>query len=255
MTAWQGPSIAEGSGVCYLFGLSKPRIGCRMNLNLAWTSISLIAGVSRKLMSIQSAVRSLFLVVLSLSWACVFSGGRASAQKLKNIDGSLSVFAQTTGSSSGNGVQDNPTKTVGELGSFRQWFHPWMGYEVNYSYSRFSEYYSVLPFQVQNNVHETTAAYLVQGPSFLGIRPFATGGVGALIFLPTTTGGQQYGMQKRLTFLYELGLNYPLLTSHFGVRLQYRGLLYKTPDFGQAALQTNARRQTSEGAVGLYLRF
>jgi len=37
--------------------------------------------------------------------------------------------------------------------------------------------------------------------------------------------------------------------------LQYRGLVYKTPDFNSAQLTTNTRRQTSEPSVGAYLRF
>jgi hypothetical protein len=73
--------------------------------------------------------------------------------------------------------------------------------------------------------------------------------------LPTTVGGQKYNQQWRVPFIYEFGVNYPLLTSHLGLRLQYRGLLYKTPDFNASLLTTNARRQTSEPSVGAYFRF
>ena len=50
------------------------------------------------------------------------------------------------------------------------------------------------------------------------------------------------------------GVNYPILTSHLGLRFQYRGLVYKTPDFNAALLTTNARRQTSELSLGAYFQ-
>ena len=80
-------------------------------------------------------------------------------------------------------------------------------------------------------------------------------GAGALIFLPTTVGGQKYSQQTRVPLLYEVGVNHPIFTSHLGLRFQYRGLLYKTPDFNAALLTTNARRQTSELSLGAYFRF
>jgi hypothetical protein len=203
-----------------------------------------------KLMVIR---RSLSFLVLLLIVAGL--GNRAMAQSLKNMEGAVAVFGQFSGTSSGNGVTDSPTESLGTLATFRQSFHPWLGYEVNYSYTRFSERYSTIPFGVQNNVNEVTGAYLVQGPSFLGLQPFGAIGFGALIFLPTTTGGQKYGQQNRIPLLYEFGVNYPILTSHLGLRLQYRGLSYKTPDFNATLLTTGARRTTSEPSVGAYLRF
>ena len=110
---------------------------------------------------------------------------------------------------------------------------------------------------MQNNVHEVSGAYLLQGPTLpiLGLQPFGAVGVGGLIFLPTTVGGQKYNQQWRVPLLYEFGVNYPILTSHLGLRFQYRGLVYKTPDFNAPLLTTNARRQTSEPSVGAYFRF
>ena len=184
-------------------------------------------------------------------------GNGAMAQSLKGMEGAVAVFGQFTGTSNGNGITDNPTDSLGTLATFRQSFHPWLGYEVNYSYTRFTERYSTIPFGVQNNVNEVTGAYLVQGPTlpFLGIQPFGAIGFGALIFLPTTVGGQKYPQQNRIPLLYEVGINYPLITSHFGLRLQYRGLSYKTPDYNATLLTTGTRRTTSEPSVGAYLRF
>jgi hypothetical protein len=203
-----------------------------------------------KLMVIRRSLSFLFLLLLIAGL-----GNRAMAQSLKNMEGAVAVFGQFTGTTSGNGVTDSPTESLGTLATFRQSFHPWLGYEVNYSYTRFTERYSTIPFGVQNNVNEVTGAYLVQGPSFLGLQPFGAIGFGALIFLPTTVGGQKYPQQNRIPLLYEVGVNYPLITSHFGLRLQYRGLSYKTPDYNATLLTTGTRRTTSEPSVGAYLRF
>jgi hypothetical protein len=208
-----------------------------------------------KLMFIRRSLSFLFLLFLSTSPTWLVNP--VFAQTLKNIDGAVAVFGQFSGTSNGNGIQDSPTDSVGALATFRQSFHLWLGYEVNYSYTRFAERYTTPTYgvQVQNNLNEVSGAYLVQGPSFLGLQPFGAVGVGALIFLPTTTGGQKYSQQARVPLLYEFGVNYPILTSHLGLRLQYRGLSYKTPDFNATLLTTGARRTTSEPSVGAYFRF
>jgi opacity protein-like surface antigen len=205
------------------------------------------------LMCVRRFLSFLFLILLFVTSA----RRPATAQTLKNLDGSINVLGQFSGNTSGNGVSDSPTNSLGALFSVRQSFHPWLGYEVNYSYTRFSERYNTLPFAVQSNVHEASGAYLVQAPTLpiLGLQPFGAVGVGGLIFLPTTVGGQKYNQQWRVPFLYEIGVNYPILTSHLGLRFQYRGLIYKTPDFNSSQITTNAKRQTSEPTVGAFFRF
>jgi hypothetical protein len=207
-------------------------------------------------MLIPSVRRSLsFLLLILLLTSSAWHS--ATAQTVKNLEGAVNIFGQFSGTSNGNGIQDKPTDSLGVLATVRQSFHPWLGYEVNYGYTRFSERYSTVPFGVQNNLHEVSGAYLLQAPTlpFLGLQPFGAVGAGALVFLPTTVGGQKYSQQYRVPLLYEVGVNYPILTSHLGLRFQYRGLLYKTPDFKSALITTNARRQTAEPSVGAYLRF
>jgi hypothetical protein len=203
-------------------------------------------------MSIRRSLSLLFPLLLIAGL-----GNRAFSQTLKNFDGALSVFGQFSGTTNGNGIEDKPTYSTGVLATARQSFHFWLGYEVNYSYTRFAERYIAPTYgvQVQNAVNEVSVAYLVQGPSFLGFQPFGAVGTGALIFLPTTVGGQRYSQQTRVPILYEFGVNYPILTSHLGLRLQYRGLNYQTPNFNAENLTTNTRRNTSEPSVGAFFRF
>ena len=143
--------------------------------------------------------RSLFfLLLLSLSSTWL----PATAQTFKNLEGAVNIFGQFSGTSNGNGVQDKPTDSLGVLATARQSLHPWLGWEINYSYTRYSDRYStaVFPINVQSNMHEVSGAYLVQGPKLpiLGLQPFGAVGVGGLIFLPTTVGGQKYNQQWRV---------------------------------------------------------
>lgn len=193
---------------------------------------------------------------LAVASAALLLTSPALAQKnLRGLDVSINAFGQFTGTKSGNGVTDKPSRSAGVLISVRKSYKPWLGYEVNWSYTRFSEAYSTFPFSVQDNLHEFTAAYLIQSPKLLLFQPFATVGSGLLFFLPTTVGGQHQNLQIRPPLLYEVGVNLPLVTGHIGARLEYRGLLYKTPDFGSPFFKTGTRRQTSEPAAGIYIRF
>jgi hypothetical protein len=195
------------------------------------------------------------LLLLLISAGSLLWCDQASAQSYKNFDAAVSPFVQFTGNSSGNGITDSASTSMGGLASFRQSYKPWLGYEVNYSYTRFSEAYTGQPVSVQNNVHEATGAYLIQAPKLLMFQPFVAVGTGYLLFLPTEVGGQRNHQQGRMPILFELGVNYPILTSHLGARVEYRGLDYKTPNFNQSYLTTGASRLTSEVAVGLYVHF
>jgi len=181
---------------------------------------------------------------------------RANAQGyLKNSDIALSAFGQFTGSSTGNGITVTPHDSLGGQATFRHVYHPWLGYEVIYGYTRFTDRYSSFPFGVQSNVHEMGGSYLISAPHLLGVQPFGLAGVSALLYAPSLNGGQRASAQARPAFTFGLGANFPLLTSHFGMRVQYRALLHQTPDFGQEQFKTDTWRISSEPAVGVYLHF
>jgi opacity protein-like surface antigen len=181
----------------------------------------------------------------------------AQAQKaLTNNDLSFDGFYQFTSTASGNGISDRTSKSAGAAAYFRHSYHWWLGYEAGYGYSRYTEYYTGQIFGIQHNQHEFSGSYYVHGPHTLaGIQPFALAGVSAVIFSPSLNGGQNVAWQARPGINYGAGVNVPLVTSYFGLRLEYRGVFYKTPDFGQPNLTTNAWRNTSEPTAGIYFRF
>ncbi len=187
---------------------------------------------------------------------------------IPSTDISLGVFGQLTPSrvpvttntlAIGTAITQTTQGTspsAGVLGTFHQSLKPWLGYNVNMGYSRFSENYSqgsaflptvnkggvVPPPPLQNypsynfaqgsigtNMYELTVAYAVQGPKTKRFSTFAQLGGGGLYFLPTQDPSP-YAEQVRATMIFGVGMNYKL-SEHFALRAEYRGLFYKNPDF------------------------
>lgn len=185
----------------------------------------------------------------------VASSAAQAQRALRNDDVSVGGSYEFTQTASGNGITDTATKALGGEAAFRHSFHWWLGYEVAYDYARYSERYTGQPFDYQHNMHAFDGSYYVHGPHALGVQPFAMAGVSAVIFSPTLNGGQNVSWQGRPGANFGAGVNMPLLTHYFGLRLEYRGLFYKAPDFGRAPLTTNSYRLTSLPTAGIYIRF
>ena len=197
----------------------------------------------------------LVVVVVLFVALGVFTLPARAQHPLHNSDISLSVFGQFTSTVSGNGITQSTTDSVGGQAAFRHSYHWWLGYEGSYAYTRFNEYYTGQPYSYQHNLHDFGGTYLLTAPGLLGLHPFAGVGASALIFSPSLNGGQNASWQARPALNFTVGVNQALLTSHFGIRIQYRGLYYKAPDFGNPALTTNSFRLTSEPMIGAFLRF
>ncbi|MGC2163584.1 MAG: outer membrane beta-barrel protein [Silvibacterium sp.] len=195
---------------------------------------------------------------LSIALLLLFTGFTVSAHAqslLRNSDVSVSAFGQFTQSVTGNGITLDTSKSLGGQAAFRHSYHWWLGFEGSYNYTRFAEYYSSRVFPVQHNTHELAASYLVNGTSFLGFQPFALAGASAIVFSPSLNGGQNVAWQGKPGLNFGVGINRALLTSHFGIRVQYRGIYYKAPDFNEEVLTTGKYRLTSEPMAGVYFRF
>jgi hypothetical protein len=194
-------------------------------------------------------------IFVALLVASLFVQSANAQAYLKSSEFGLSAFGQFTTSSSGNGIEVDPLDSLGGTATFRHVYHRWLGYEAGYGYTRFSDRYSSYPFGVQHNTHEFEGSYLMSAPSEKGIKPFGLAGVSALLYAPTLNGGQRASAQARPAFTFGVGADFPLLTSHFGMRIQYRGLYHQTPDYGEAIYDAGSWRLTSEPSVGAYLHF
>ncbi len=170
----------------------------------------------------------------------------------------MAVFSKNT---SGNGLDQAVTNSGGVLASFRYAVRDHSGLELNYGYTRNSQVYSnnaTFTFQEQQaGVHELTGAYVYQMDRKKKLNPFVLGGGGMLIFRPirvSTFSIPGASTDTKGTFLYGAGTNYRL-TDALGLRLQFRGLIYKSPDFGVSASSTGSWAHTAEPSVGITLRF
>ena len=163
----------------------------------------------------------------------------------------------------GNGVQQDATNSGGFLISYNYRFRAHQSIEGNYAYTRDTQYYTIVgttigPFTAQQtNVHEITAAYVLDGGRERKLDPFLLAGGGALVFDPTTNfTNSTFGSTNQTTgaFLYGFGLNYRLARG-FGLHLQYRGLIYKAPDFGISDISTGSWTHAAEPSIGVTFRF
>ena len=152
------------------------------------------------------------------------------------------------------------TDTGGFTVGYRYHINRWLSAEGNYGYDRNTQQYfgSFVDSRIQANAHSVTGDLAVNLP--LPIKRMSTyvlAGGGGLVFDPTgNPGGTVPGAstQGRGAFLYGAGADY-VLTRHFSLRAEYRGFVYKSPDFGLAALHTDRWTHTAQPSAGIVFRF
>jgi outer membrane immunogenic protein len=143
---------------------------------------------------------------------------------------------------------------------YRYHFNRWLAAEGNYGFDRNTQEYfgGFGESRVQANVHAVTGDVVVNLPLRIGrISPYALAGGGGLIFDPTgNRGGFVPGAssQGKGAFLYGAGADYAL-SRHFSLRAEYRGFVYKSPDFGLRALNTDNWTHTAQPSAGIVFRF
>ena len=166
-----------------------------------------------------------------------------------------------TRSSTGNSTTHDATETGGFLGTYRYHLNHWISAEAAYGYDLNTQKFT-LPggaFRIQSGIHQATGSLVFNLPSRSGSRlnPYVLAGGGALMFDPTSsqldtvTGSQT---QAKATFVYGAGINYAIMR-RLSLRIEYRGLVYGTPDFGFTAFSTNSITHTAQPSVGLTFRF
>jgi len=149
------------------------------------------------------------------------------------------------------------SKSGGFLVGYSYQFNSWLEAQGNYGYSRNTQNYNALaPTSVQADFHELTGTLVAHLPfARKGFEPYALGGAGTVIFDPTekfvVIGSDR---QARGAFVYGGGANFRI-THAFGVRGEYRGLIYKVPDFGVSALNLDKFTHLAQPSAGLYFRF
>jgi opacity protein-like surface antigen len=194
---------------------------------------------------------------------CATADAQASAERtLSQTDLSLGIYGAFSGATTGNGVQESPSNAAGGIFEVRHIENPLVGFEGTYSFNRANQVYSPNPIPVcglpcgnpaavSADAHEVTADYLAS-LKIANLRPFVLAGAGLLFNVPASGQANTTSSNKPVA-VYGAGLDWGLLP-HIGVRLQYRGNLYKAPDLTKAFSSTGAFTHTAEPMIGIYLR-
>jgi opacity protein-like surface antigen len=157
------------------------------------------------------------------------------------------------------GVTNQSTNSGGVMAGYRFNLKNWLAVEGDYDYFRNSQTFftSSGSTSVPMNIHAATGVAIVKLPSFKlpavkVVAPFVLAGGGAMFFDPR--GGSVNSAQTRGTFVYGGGLDVPL-SKHFLVRAQYRGFVYKSPDFEVASLKVDKYTHSAVPSAGLVFTF
>lgn len=163
-----------------------------------------------------------------------------------------------TKDSDGNGVQNHVRNTGGFLIGYRYNINRWLAAETNYGYDRNTQmYFGSGLGRVQSNVHQVTGDAVVKLPAVFRLQPYALAGGGGLMFDPTGNAGGSFAgatWQARGAFVYGAGADYAV-SRHITVRAEYRGYVYKVPDFNVASLNTNAWTHMAQPSAGIVFHF
>ena len=158
----------------------------------------------------------------------------------------------------GNGVRDQATNTGGFLVGYRYNINRWLSAEANYGYDRNTQnYFGGNIALVQSNIHQVTGSAVVKLPTFAKLQPYVLGGGGALIFDPTGNAGGSFTgatRQSQGAFVYGAGGDYAV-SRHVSLRAEYRGYVYKAPDFNLVSLRTDTWTNIAQPSAGLVFRF
>jgi opacity protein-like surface antigen len=187
----------------------------------------------------------------------------ASAQEYP-VDVSVGGGPALSRSTSGNLTTQTVTKSFVGFASIRLNFTRKHSAEFTYGRIRNTQEYSSSPnlFRIQDSIAEYSGAYVFRPLRWHNFKPFGLAGGGVLRFKPDPAGITINNIltplpaveQTRAAFLYGGGFDYRV-TKRWAVRVQYRGFLYKVPDFKVSNLFTGATGNLSEPSVGAVFRF
>ena len=199
-------------------------------------------------------------MIVAVLFAALSLTSASLAQETLRNEVSVQGTGFLTRDSERNGIRQHTTDSGGLLTSYRFHFNNWLAADGSYGYTRntLQNFTSAGASNVQANMHQTTGALVVSLPRrLIGLSPYGLAGAGVLTFDPTgNPGGIVSGVERqtRGAFVYGGGADINL-TRRFGLRLEYRGLVYKRPDFGLAFLDSDATTHTAQPSAGFIIRF
>jgi len=193
----------------------------------------------------------LFLMFTAIGWA-----------QDHRFDVALSVGPVINKESSGNGTTQTPTNSGVAVAMGKMRLTDRVSIAAVYGRTKESQIYFASPdtFRIQGPVSEFGGELTYSFIRRKKLEAFALGGVSALVFVPNITvidggpGSLPVGQQTKPAPVYGVGVDYHLRW-RFAVRIMYRGLFYKAPDFKVSNLFTGDYGHMAEPTVGLVFRF
>ena len=205
--------------------------------------------------------RTTFLSVVALITFFITAGFAQDYKSEVSIQGTVNIPKN----SDNLDIPHEATKGGGFLAGYRLHLNRWFAVQGDYGYTRDTQKYFDPVFgetDIQANVHQLTGEAVITAPSSSRVRPYALAGVGGLFFRPTNSLNNSFvgvgvgsgNNQTKAAFVYGGGVDFDL-TKFVALRAEYRGLLYKIPDFQLTGLATDNYTHMAEPSVGLVWRF
>lgn len=212
-------------------------------------------------------MRILAAIFLAIGFAV--SGAAAGAQSAPEVgslgktDVGLSLYGAFTPKATDSiGDTQVPSNSAGGMIELRHLAGPIMGFEGTYSFNHADQTYneivvcpvgacSPVTTVVKANAHEVSFDW-VPSIHLANVRPFGVLGVGVLFNVPSS-GQSSTQTATKPVYIYGAGLDWGMLP-HIGLRLQYRGNLYSTPQVTTLYTSIDKFTQTAEPMIGVYFR-
>ncbi len=152
------------------------------------------------------------------------------------------------------GMTQKSTQSGGLVASYRYNLSKSFSVEATYDYFSNSQKYikSTAFSQLQTNVNAVSGNLVYKLPVRWTFKPYVLAGGGAIVFDPRNNSA--FSSQTRGMFVYGGGLDYPIL-KHVAARVQYRGFVYKAPDFDVNAFNVDKTTHTAVPSIGLVFNF
>jgi hypothetical protein len=211
--------------------------------------------------------RRLLLFLCFISLSCLTALPALAQEPRSDVAiGGQGVYFFTSSSST---TTTESSISGGGVASYRLRVRGHSSAELSYGYSRSTFYYYVNEQAVgggniflnqQGSFHQFTAAYVYNFSPWHHlpkVHPFVLGGGGLALFRPisnTTNTVVGAATQGKGAILYGGGIDYPLFKA-FSLRVQYRGLLIKAPDFWGAGLTAGSRMNIAAPSAQLVFHF
>ena len=157
-----------------------------------------------------------------------------------------------TKDSTGKGVENNPTYSGGFLAGYRYNLNRRFALEADYDYFRNSQDYPKSGTEIKTNVSAITGAAVVKLPKVSVLKPYLLAGGGGIIFDPHDA--KSIETQARGSFVYGGGADLPV-TKRVAFRVEYRGFVYRAPDFDRSDLKTDKFTHSAVPSAGLVFTF